>query len=155
MKWFSKVVLAVIAIVLVLSVTIFLREKEVSQEPSAVLSIRGNVIRLMVADSPEERSRGLSRRTNLAENEGMLFVFDTPDYHSFWMKDMKFPLDIIFIRDDRIVAVYENVLPPNSEQETPSVVKPDEKANFVLEINAGQSSLYGFQKGDKVFLKRP
>jgi len=102
-----------------------------------------------VADEAKEQEKGLSGKNNLPKNRGMLFVFGKPDYYSFWMKDMKFPIDIIFINGDKVVKIYHNVpTPPQSGGL--AVYQTPQPADRVLEINAGLSKKYNFKEGDKV-----
>lgn len=108
---------------------------------------------LSLAKKPKELEKGLSERKSLASNEGMLFVFDKPDYYSFWMKNMKFPIDMIFIKKNRIVTIYQDVQSPKSKDETSPIFKPEEPADMVLEINAGLSKKYNIKKGDEVKLE--
>ncbi|MBU4141500.1 DUF192 domain-containing protein, partial [Patescibacteria group bacterium] len=61
------------------------------------IKIGGKIIKVEIADMPEKQAKGLSGRKFLAENHGMLFVFTSPDHYSFWMKDMNFSLDFIWI----------------------------------------------------------
>lgn len=117
-------------------------------------SVRINnvTISVEVANSPQLREKGLSGRKSLAENKGMLFVFDTPDYHRFWMKDMKFPLDIIFLNDTKVVTLYENVPSPVSQEENanPPIYTSTAPANRVLELPAGSANKLGLKQGDDV-----
>lgn len=112
--------------------------------------INGQEFTVSVANTEEERQIGLSKTPSLDENEGMLFIFDNPGNYGFWMKDMKFAIDIIFIREGKIVTIYPDVQPPASPEELPPVYNPEETADKVLEIKGGLSQKYGFQKGDKV-----
>lgn len=97
-----------------------------------------------MAKTREERSQGLMNRKYLAENKGMLFVFDNEDIHSFWMKDVLIPLDIVWINQDKeVVYIYRNAQPCKEECES---IRPEKKAMYVLEINAGQAD---FKVGDK------
>lgn len=116
-------------------------------------AINTHTFKITKATSDKDRQVGLSGRTSLASDAGMLFVFDKPDYYAFWMKEMKFPIDIIYIKDNRIVTIYRNVQPPKSKEENPPVFKPEEPADAVLEINAGLSQKYNFKKGDEVKIK--
>ena len=95
-----------------------------------------------VATTEEEREKGLQGVTTLADNEGMLFIFDEPDEVSFWMKDTEIPLDIIFIDEDQeFRQVSEGV--PNSEEP----ITCDNTA-YVLEVNQGS----GIKVGDSLEL---
>lgn len=123
----------------------------------ATVTIRNQSFIAEVADSDEKQTKGLSGRENLEENRGMLFVFEKSDLYSFWMKEMKFPIDILFIKNDKIVTIHQNVPPPkdNVPLYELSLYKPKEEANYVLEINAGLSQKYSFKEGDNVEMKLP
>lgn len=102
-----------------------------------------------LALTPEERKTGLMFRQKLDRNKGMLFVFENEGEYSFWMSNVLFPLDIIWInKDKKIVFIAENCQPcldsfcPN--------IKPEEKAKYVLEINGGLVSEIGLSLGDKL-----
>ena len=82
----------------------------------------------------------------------MLFVFEEMDRHSFWMKDMNFSLDIIWLNNFRIVHIEENVNPPIIKQES-QIFKPSPLANFVLEIAAGRANELKLNKGDLLSYK--
>ncbi len=106
--------------------------------------------KLQIAKTAKEQEIGLSKYEDLSKNLGMIFPFERPDYYSFWMKQMKFPIDIIYIKDGKIVTIYKNVKPPKSGNESLLIYKPKEPANMVLEINAGLSDKYKFKEGDKI-----
>ena len=104
-----------------------------------------------VADTPESRMTGLMNRDNLGGADGMLFIFDTLTPHSFWMKDVRFPLDIVWINEDRVVYIVESAEPspaPPHKNYTPT-----ESANFVLELPSGTVLRDGIQIGAKVEIK--
>jgi uncharacterized membrane protein (UPF0127 family) len=111
-------------------------------------TINNHTFILKIANSVEEKQIGLSGIDSLPRDQGMLFSFYSKDYHSFWMKDVKFPIDIIYIDDDTVITVVSRAEPATTEN--PQVYKPEEPANKVLEINAGLSEEYGIKKGDKV-----
>ena len=117
--------------------------------PGATAQIHGKVFKLDIAASPRAREIGLSQTDSLPEDRGMLFLFDKPDYYPFWMKGMKFPLDILFIRDSTIVSIKRNLQPPTSEGNPPSYA-PEQPADRVLEINAGLCDKYNINVGDVV-----
>lgn len=147
----SKLVLAAIAVGLVVFAgTVWYY----SNNPLGLkLQIRGHEFQIDVAVSPEDHIKGLSGRKDMPLNRGMLFVFDTKQQYSFWMKDMNFPLDIIWLDDKTIVDISKNV--PVEKRYPPPTYTPQKPVNRVLEINAGLSDKYGFQIGDTVtYLKR-
>ncbi|MDP6331838.1 MAG: DUF192 domain-containing protein [SAR324 cluster bacterium] len=110
----------------------------------------GIEIRVEVADTSRKRSLGLGKRTELKKDWGMLFVFENSKKHRFWMKDMQFDLDIIWLDNYRIVHILRNVQPAISG-EKPTIMEPPKPANFVLEIASGRASELGLKQGD--FLK--
>ena len=96
--------------------------------------------------------RGLQGRQGLGSNRGMLFFFAADDRYRFWMKDMKFPIDIIWLdRQDRIVAIGENV-PPCVADPCP-VYGPPANARYVLEVSAGFSRAHAMKPGGHVIVK--
>lgn len=80
----------------------------------ASLIINSRTISAYVARSESEKARGLSGRLGLKKNEGMLFIFEAAERYGFWMKDIRFPIDIIWIRDRKIVGLEKNIPPPIS-----------------------------------------
>ncbi|MDO8621481.1 MAG: DUF192 domain-containing protein [Candidatus Levybacteria bacterium] len=118
------------------------------------ITINNHSFNLYIAKSSRDKEIGLAKYSNLPQNQGMLFPFGTASYYSFWMKDMKFPIDIIFIGNNRIVAIYQNLQPPQKDQ-NPAIYRPEKLSDTVLEINAGLSEKYNFKKGDFVKIENP
>lgn len=134
--------LVLVIIVVIVTVAFTLKENK-------KILIGGAEISVEVADTVEERSRGLSGRASLKENKGMLFVFDEPGIYPFWMKDMLFVIDIIWIGEEgRIVGINENV-PPDS---FPQTFSPPEPVRYVLEVPAGWVKNHDTKVGDLVEL---
>lgn len=100
-----------------------------------------------VADNQIKATKGLSGRKNLCERCAMLFVLDKPGVKSFWMKNMKFDLDIIWIRGNKIVQISPNIPYGSGEQSTASSLS---EVNRVIEINAGMSEKIGLKVGDEI-----
>lgn len=94
-----------------------------------------------VARSDEKKNLGLSGREGLSPKSGMLFVFDPPDVPIFWMKDMRFNLDFVWILDNKVVDVTRNVSYPNSQVDGDNLPRytPKTKVNFVLEVPQGDA----------------
>jgi uncharacterized membrane protein (UPF0127 family) len=95
-----------------------------------------------IAETNEQRTKGLSVKDSLNENEAMLFVFSTSREHSFWMKGMKFPIDIIWIDEDKEVVHIEHSLEPCIPDEFCQPYKPDRNSLYVLETIAGFAQKY-------------
>ena len=115
-----------------------------------IVTINNHSFKVIVAASEQERETGLSKTKSLSQDQGMIFLFPKPDYYSFWMKNMKFPIDIIYIKSDTIVTIKDNVQPPKNDKESPAIYTPTGPSNKVLEIQAGFSKKYNFKNGDKV-----
>ena len=91
---------------------------------------------LMVKD--EDRMMGLMFRPSLPLDRGLLFVFDDVDFHGIWMKNCRFPIDIVWLDEDRRVVHVAEAVPPCKADPCP-VYQPLKKAAYVVEINAGQA----------------
>lgn len=116
----------------------------------AKITVNGFEILADVAITNEEQTKGLSIKEHMNEDEGMLFVYDRPLRQGFWMKDMKFPIDIIWLNGTgSIVHIEENLQPCISSLECPSF-SPDEDAQYVLETVAGFSRKHQLEKGTEV-----
>jgi uncharacterized membrane protein (UPF0127 family) len=110
-------------------------------------------VRAEVADDDAERARGLGGRARLGRDAGMYFVL-TNDSPRFWMKGMRFGLDIIWIKDGRVVDVTARVPAPRagtSEAQLP-VYSPDRPANRALEVRTGWAARNGVGVGDRISL---
>lgn len=105
-------------------------------------------IEVELAMTQEERATGLMNRTNLPEYSGMLFIFDKEYIHKFWMKNMFFPLDIIWL-DERgiIVHIDKNVMPCNEYCKS---FGPELSVKFVLEVNGLYTDSHNINVGDSV-----
>jgi len=114
-----------------------------------VTTSTGKEISVEVADTVEKRSLGLGKRSGLENGWGMLFVFEKRKQHGFWMKDMQFPLDIIWLENHRIVHILRNVQPAKSGV-FPPVMTPPVAGNFVLEIDAGRADELKLQVGQRL-----
>ncbi len=154
-----KLILLLFAVLLLIIVGIQFSQKYFtgnisifSQGPTA--TIKNQSFKLNYAKSEKEREIGLSQKKSMPENYGMLFTFDKADLYPFWMRDMEFPIDIIYINNNKIVTIYSSAQPPKNTTDSLPIYKPDNAANMVLEINAGLSDKYGFQKGDEVKISK-
>ena len=117
---------------------------------SGQLSIDNAVFDVEIASTPLEQARGLSFRTSLGANQGMLFVFGTGSVQTFWMKDMNFPLDMIWISGNTVVGFAQND-PAEPGVATPTTIYSSPKnTDKVLEVNAGTVAKYGIKVGDRV-----
>ena len=115
------------------------------------LRVRDKIVRAELADTPDRRTTGLMFREFMEKDSGMFFVFSSAGLHSFWMKDTKLPLDILWL-DDKYKVIYmrQNVQPCDevATPVCPSYV-PESKARYVLEVNAGWVGKNGIMLGDQ------
>ncbi len=118
-------------------------------DPRVVVSTKGGkeyAARVEIADTPSKREMGLQYRRDLADDQGMLFLFPTETVLTFWMKNTPIPLDMIFIGNDlKIVGVVHDAVPFTLSART--VGAPSQ---FVLEVNGGLAKRYGIEVGDAV-----
>lgn len=101
-------------------------------ETSMEVQIREITYTLEVADDAREQALGLGERDDLCDRCGMVFFFVTTEKHVFWMKGMRFPLDIAWLKDDTIVHIERHV-----SEKSEDVYRPETAANVVLEFRAG------------------
>lgn len=112
-----------------------------------------------IVDDDAERSQGLSGRSSMDENQGMLFDFKNADdlrRPGFWMKGMQFDLDLIWVRDNQIVEITENVPHVKGDMANANnlpIYYPSEKVDTVIEVNAGWGERHDIKLGDLVQLK--
>jgi uncharacterized membrane protein (UPF0127 family) len=111
------------------------------------ISIGDTRIAVEIVDTPEARARGLSGRDALSANSGMLFVFEEPTFASIWMKDMKFPIDIVWISAEGVIVDIKKGVTPASY---PEIFIPREKSLYVLELPQNFSDQHGIFVGSKV-----
>jgi len=110
----------------------------------------GNIpVRVEIAETLEERKKGLSGREKLQYAQGLLFIFPEADYHGIWMKDMHFPIDIIWISEDLTIIHIDEYVTPETY---PRVFKPKKPARYVVETNVNFADSLGIVEGQKVRL---
>lgn len=135
-----------IAILLIVAMAIWAWQASV-KSPTAKINSR--TFKLYVAKSDKDKQIGLSKYKKIDSTQGMVFSFPKASYYPFWMKEMKFPIDIIFIKEGKIVTIYKNVPTPINNS-NPPVYNSTVPADTVLEVNAGLSQKYNFKEGDRV-----
>jgi len=119
--------------------------------PTATLTVAGRVtLTVELARTPVEQMRGLSHRPELAEGQGMAFLYRAPQPVGIWMKDMRFPLDILWVREGRIVKI-ERHAPPLRPGDPEQVYTAT--ADLVLEVPAGYTERAKIKVGDSVKLR--
>lgn len=105
-----------------------------------------HAVAVELARNDAERAKGLMFRTQLAEDAGMLFLFDEATVHEFWMKNTLIPLDMIFISDDgRITGIVARAIPGDLSPRSAGG-----RSRYVLEVNGGWAERHGVRAGDRV-----
>jgi len=112
-------------------------------------SIDGNEITLEVVSSAEKKVNGLSGKPYIDDNYGMLFSYSRTGKRSFWMNEMNFPIDIIWVEDGIVVGVSQNVEVYDEAGEV-TQVEPDIYSDQVIEVAAGYCERYGIEVGDEI-----
>jgi uncharacterized protein len=98
----------------------------------------GKVLQAEVMVDDADRAMGLMFRPSLPLDRGMIFVFETSDFHAIWMKNCKFPIDIVWLDEAKTVVHVAESVPPCRADPCPSYV-PMRRAAYVVELNAGQA----------------
>ncbi len=126
--------------------------KQVSLALGPTVVIAGTKIGVEVATTNQAVTKGLSGRLYLPADKGMLFIFSKPDLYRFWMPDMHFAIDIVWIQAGKVVAINSDVSPV-FDPEHPVLYSPPRPVQYVLELNAGFANRNGLKAGDEVSFK--
>ena len=143
------VIIFILFLLLVGGVVFYQLNQSQMKKTNGKVTINKQIFNIEVVKSDNDKQIGLTKYSAIMDNQGMLFVFDNPDINGFWMKNMKFPIDIIFIKDDTIISFVEKA-PIADPKKDPTIYNPDAPVNYVLEINDGLIKKYNIKKGDKV-----
>lgn len=115
---------------------------------AAVTTIAGRKISLEVARTPTEQATGLMHRDTIADDRGMLFVFEPARPVGFWMKNVRFPLDMIFLENGQVKAIAPAV--PPCQSEPCQTYGPETPVNQVIELRGGRAAELGIRVGDRL-----
>jgi len=111
-------------------------QRAAAVEASTLRLPDGRAVTLEIASTPHQRSLGLMFRPSLLDDQGMLFLFPTPDRYGIWMKNMLIPLDILWLDDHKRIIHLETNVPP-CQREPCLIYQPDTPALYVIELPAG------------------
>lgn len=129
--------------------TAYVRASEMNQRSWVYVCDDRGCLSVELAQDEATRRRGLQMRSSLRRDEGMLFVFDHPGRHAFWMKDTWIPLDMVWLdQDGTIVDLVESVAP--CEQDPCPVFRPQQEAWMVLEVASGVAAQRGWAVGTRL-----
>lgn len=152
----AVVVLLGVAITVVLA----LRASPDHDDPLPALTARVRIgeasILAEYVDTPEAMARGLSGRDSLSPDRGMLFRFIVPGIYPFWMKDMRFPIDIVWLHEGKVIGVTPDIDPQigASEEELRRYAPPG-PVTQVLELAAGRAVTLGIETGAELHIQMP
>lgn len=117
--------------------------------PEQSVCFKSNCFQVELAVTQEQQARGLMHREHLDEDKGMLFIFEEPGDHPFWMQNTLIPLDIIWIDENKEVLFIGKDIRPCKQVICPSI-NPRQPAKYVLELNADTADRIGLEEGDKL-----
>lgn len=140
----KKSIFLTLAILLIFG-SFFIVNRNENKDATKVVTVGEQTFQVEVVSVKNDLEKGLGGRDGLCLSCGMLFKFSQPGKYAFWMKDMKFPIDILWIYEGKIVHLEKNVSPT-----LVGTLSPAEQADSVLEINSGKSDEFGFKVGDNV-----
>ncbi len=144
-------VFGVVAIVVTLVAIFFFMRQTRPPTPQTIVTIGTTEVRVNVADTLEERVQGLSGRKSLKEGEGLLFIFEQEGAQGIWMKDMLFPIDIVWASSDgTIITIAPNVTPDTYPE---AFYAKEPVARYVLELPAGFAERHGIAEGAKLVVQ--
>jgi len=128
---------------------------EPTPAPLKKLTVGNTEIMVEMADTNQKRAKGLSERAHLPEDNGMFFTFATDNVvPPFWMKDMLIPIDIVWIDDAKIIQIDHNAVPePGVPDNQLKLYVPNQKIDYVLEVNAGFMKEHNIEVGAEVNLE--
>jgi uncharacterized membrane protein (UPF0127 family) len=141
----------VFALIIVISILAGLFVKIKSQTEKKTLTLADKVtIAVTVADNDQARAKGYSGHPPIKYTEGLLFVFKKPGKYVFWMNEMLFNLDFIFIKDGQVVELVKNVKAPVNNQGEIEYVFSKKEFNQLLEVKEGFIDKYNIKVGDQI-----
>ncbi len=128
----------------------FMYLKFAGNKPKYTLIYVGKApVKVEVANTIGKQRKGLAGRESIGAEEGMLFVLGYPARHAFTMEGMKFPIDIIWIRDNKVISASTELKPP-APGTSPLIVRPDEQVDMALEVQSGWVYGHKIIPGDEI-----
>ncbi len=150
------------AVLLILFILLFLpdaSQAETDQGPAGMITITlpgGAIIHAELADTPQKRAEGLMYRTHLGSDRGMLFTFLEAQAWTFWMKNTKIPLDIIWLNEKKqIIHIEPNVPVCTNQDDSCPQYRPNHDALYVLELAGGRAESLKLQRDSKLQFRVP
>ena len=146
---FRLLPLVLLAVVVVATVVVVCRKEPVL--PRETVTINGHAWHVELALTPERQHEGLAHRDSMPADHGMLFVFEEPQPHQFYMLNCRMAIDIAFIDSDhKVIRTYTMPAEPGVAEENLKLYPSVEPAQFALEVGEGELARAGVQPGQKV-----
>jgi len=117
---------------------------KVAYRDDITIKVGNNSVSAEVAANTQEQNLGLGGRSCIGADKGMLFAFSQPGQYDFWMKDMKFPIDIVWLNENKLVVTVKSNVMPNTYPKTFTSTKP---AKYVLELGADRAQQLNITEG--------
>ena len=149
----KKLTILVLTIAVLMGIVGLIFKKQTPPPADLYSLIVGDAqIKVELAESQGARAQGLGGRKSLPQDQGMFFIFEKSEAHPFWMRDMQFPLDIIWLDENyKVVYIEKNIDPATY----PKSFGPDVPTQYVLEINAGWAEKNKINAGSQAVFSRP
>ncbi len=149
LRWYLIGFLCVLGIAVVLILHARTTARTTTMLAKEIIQIGTSTVAVEIAATPRDRQQGLSGRSSLLTGTGMLFVFDTPGEYGFWMKDMLFAIDMVFVDEKGLVVTVDRNISPATY---PQAYYPSKFIKYVIELPAGYSDQHGITQGTRVVL---
>jgi len=144
---FAAALALIVSLSIVENYGLNLFEKKNESADKKIIVINNKKLEVEVADEPQKQFQGLAGRDSLGKNKGMLFVFPQPTSPGFWMKNMKFSLDLIWIDGHgKIIHISKDISPDTY----PQIISSSSPVKYVLEVNGGWTDRNKIKIGDIV-----
>lgn len=144
----KKYIYLLISVAILISIVVFLSKNIAPEYKISQIVLGGETFNTQVADTPTLKEIGLSYRKSIAQNEAMLFVFQKPGQYKFWMKDMNFPIDIIWLSSDKKIVYVKKNLSPNTY---PQVFGPTINSQYVIEVTSDTVDRLDLSLGQTIY----
>jgi len=140
--------IVVVSILLLVGVLIWQAALSYLMPQTAVVHIGSHRFDAQIADTEKTRQQGLSGTESLSANQAMVFIFDTNHRWPIWMKDMNYPIDIVWLDESKKIVDFVEDVPPESYPE--KSFYPKEDARYVVELKSGTVRKKAIRIGDQV-----
>ena len=111
LRLFLGFIVVILVVILIISFYVNTSDKKVGQ-----VKVNNQAFKVKIAKTDQEKQIGSIKTKKLPDNQGMLFLFNDPGFYSFWMKEMQFPIDIIYINGNKVTTIIKNATPPSKSQ---------------------------------------